>query len=528
VSTIRFLLNGEPVEVDVPGMRRLLDVLREDLGLTGTKEGCGEGECGACTVIVDSGLVVSCLVPVCQVDGHVVRTVEGLAPVGLDDDGRPRLSPLQAAFLETGGAQCGICTPGMLMAAQSYLDDGGTADETAIRAAIAGNLCRCTGYTKIIDAIALAAGGGVRIEPTATAGAAGGPSADVVPAEPAGGVGIGVDSDGGQAMADQPPSGSAASDAAHPVVASLAVAGRQLGGQGDPASRVRPHEPPVESPATLADAYRLLADGGPWRAIAGGTDLMVELASGRGDPPTRVLDLHRLRELRGISLEPRTLVLGSMTTYSELLRSRLAGEIVPALVEAAGTVGAAQIQRRGTIGGNLATASPAADTAPVLLALDASVVLGGPSGERTVPIDEFFVSYRQTSLRPDELILRVRIPIVPGREVRFRKVGTRRAQAISKVSLALAWRDGADGPDADRAWRGVRVALGSMAATPTRARATEAMLEGASPSRETADRAATALAEELHPIDDVRSTAEYRSAVASRVLHRLLRDAGGW
>jgi carbon-monoxide dehydrogenase small subunit len=162
VTAIRFLLNGDPVEVDVPGMRRLLDVLREDLGLTGTKEGCGEGECGACTVIVDSGPVVSCLVPVCQVDGHTVRTVEGLAPADgseplLDAEGRPVLAPLQRAFLELGAAQCGICTPGMLMAAEAYLDDGGGPDEAEIRAAIAGNLCRCTGYTKIIDAIEAAA-----------------------------------------------------------------------------------------------------------------------------------------------------------------------------------------------------------------------------------------------------------------------------------------------------------------------------------------------------------------------------------
>ncbi len=158
MTAIRFLVNGEPAEVDVPGMRRLLDVLREDLGLTGTKEGCGEGECGACTVILDGHVVDSCLVPACQVDGSVVRTVEGLAshPLG----GGPReLDDLQQAFLETGGAQCGICTPGMLMAARAYLDAGGTDDQAAIRDAIAGNLCRCTGYTKIVEAIAVAARG---------------------------------------------------------------------------------------------------------------------------------------------------------------------------------------------------------------------------------------------------------------------------------------------------------------------------------------------------------------------------------
>jgi carbon-monoxide dehydrogenase small subunit len=153
MTTYRFTVNDARVEVDVPGMRRLLDVLREDLALTGTKEGCGEGECGACTVLLDGAPVDSCLVPVCQVEGTTVATVEGLAP-------RPdSLDALQRAFLETGGAQCGICTPGMLMAARAYLGAGGGPDDEAIRVAIAGNLCRCTGYTKIVEAIARAAGG---------------------------------------------------------------------------------------------------------------------------------------------------------------------------------------------------------------------------------------------------------------------------------------------------------------------------------------------------------------------------------
>ena len=147
----RFTVNGEAVELEVAGMRRLLDVLREDLRLTGTKEGCGEGECGACSVLLDGRVVDACLVPMCQVDGADVRTVEGLA-------GPDGLAPLQQAFLEHGGAQCGICTPGMLMAAQAYLEAGGGPDDAGIREAIAGNLCRCTGYTRIVSAIAAVAG----------------------------------------------------------------------------------------------------------------------------------------------------------------------------------------------------------------------------------------------------------------------------------------------------------------------------------------------------------------------------------
>jgi carbon-monoxide dehydrogenase small subunit len=145
-----FTVNGEAVEVEATGTRRLLDILREDLGLTGTKEGCGEGECGACSVLIDGAVVDACLVPVSQVQHASVSTVEGMADGG-------RLDILQQAFLETGGAQCGICTPGMLMAGAAFLASGAEPSDENIRGAIAGNLCRCTGYTKIIDAVALAA-----------------------------------------------------------------------------------------------------------------------------------------------------------------------------------------------------------------------------------------------------------------------------------------------------------------------------------------------------------------------------------
>ncbi|HXM37064.1 MAG TPA: (2Fe-2S)-binding protein [Gemmatimonadales bacterium] len=143
---MRFTLNGRPVSVDSPGSRRLLDVLREDLGATGTKEGCGEGECGACSVLIDGEVVDSCLVAAGQVEGCEVTTVEGLAQGG-------ELSALQRSFIEHGAAQCGICTPGMLLAAHVLLTQQRRPTAAEVRVALAGNLCRCTGYTKIIDAV---------------------------------------------------------------------------------------------------------------------------------------------------------------------------------------------------------------------------------------------------------------------------------------------------------------------------------------------------------------------------------------
>ncbi len=456
-STYRFRVNGAPVELAAPGGRRLLDVLRLELGLTGTKEGCGEGECGACAVLVDGVLVNSCLVPVCQVDGREVRTVEGLAT----DDA---LDPVQAAFVEADATQCGICTPGMLMAARAFLDSGAEPTDEGIRDAIAGNLCRCTGYMRIVEAIARAATPGT-----------GSPSA-----------------------------------------------GRTVGRAPAPRPRraaAPPGAAPIVHPArTLGEALRLVADGA--RPIAGGTDLMVALAAG-ALPDRPLVDLWGLDELRAIVRDGEVLVVGALATYAALRRSPLVAECLPALGEAAASVGAAAIQNRGTIGGNAVTASPAGDMLPILLATDASLVVAGPGGERAIPAATFWTGYRRTALAPGELLVRIRIPVVPGREVRFRKVGTRRAQAIAKVSMAVAWR-----PDG-RAWRDVRVALGSVAERPIRATGTEALLEGGRPSRALADAAAAAIETEIRPIDDIRSTASYRRTVAGRILRRMVLEAIG-
>ena len=148
---IRFSLNGEPVEVQAMPMTRLIDVLREHLRMTGTKEGCGEGECGACTILVDGLPVNSCLIPVVQADGTDIVSVEGIA----DDD---RLDPIQDAFIEYGAAQCGICTPGFVVTARALLDRNPHPTQHAVREAVAGNLCRCTGYQKIVDAVVAALG----------------------------------------------------------------------------------------------------------------------------------------------------------------------------------------------------------------------------------------------------------------------------------------------------------------------------------------------------------------------------------
>jgi carbon-monoxide dehydrogenase small subunit/xanthine dehydrogenase small subunit len=427
------------VRLRVPGDRRLLDVLREDLRLTGAKEGCGKGECGACTVLVDGEAADSCLMMACQADGTVVETIEGLA------DGET-LHPLQDAFVEQGGVQCGICIPGMVLAGKALLDRQPRPDEEAIRQGLAGNLCRCTGYRKIFDAVA-------RTGVVATA---------------------------------KPPLPAPA--AANPV---------------------------SQRPRSLEAALELLSmHAGALRPLAGGTDILVKAKDGL-QSRAALLDLTAVPELRGIEERGGQLWIGAATTHTELLRSPLVARFAPALPQACAVIGGPQIRNRGTIGGNLANASPAADTVPALYAADAVVELVSVSDRRELPVAQFFTGPRRTVLAPDELVLGVRIPRREGVRAAFLRLGQRRAQAISKVSAAVAmtFRDGR--PD----W--VRVALGAVAPTVVRASQAEAALLIGGPDG--LRRAREAVRAEVSPIDDLRSSREYRREMAGVLLERAVR-----
>ena len=240
--------------------------------------------------------------------------------------------------------------------------------------------------------------------------------------------------------------------------------------------------------------------------LAGCTDLYVLLNAGQLRA-RRFLNLWRLDELRGITRQNGHLRLGALTTYADVIGSPLVAQHLPMLIEASRQVGGEQIHNRGTIGGNIANASPAGDTLPVFAAADAVVVLGSVDGERRVPFTGFYTGYRATVRHEDELILAIEVPPVPGRQW-FRKVGTRTAQAISKVVMAAVR---APLP---------RIALGSVAPTVVRARATERLLGSGAPI----DAACRELVREIAPIDDIRSTAAYRRAVASNLLARFWLD----
>ena len=261
-------------------------------------------------------------------------------------------------------------------------------------------------------------------------------------------------------------------------------------------------------PKSLADALRMLRDDGPLVPMAGCTDLYVSLNFGTL-PATRFVNLWPLAELRAIRVRGDVLSIGALATYTDIIRSPLVRRRLPMLVAAAREVGGVQIQNRGTIGGNVANASPAGDTLPVLAASDATVLLQSAGGSRRVPFSAFYTGYRLSVLRADEVIAALEVPPVRGRQW-FRKVGTRAAQAISKVVMAAV--ASADDPP--------RIALGSVAPTVVRLPSTEAALAaGAS-----LDEAQRVLIEEIAPIDDVRSTAAYRTRVAANLLARFWND----
>jgi CO/xanthine dehydrogenase FAD-binding subunit len=262
-------------------------------------------------------------------------------------------------------------------------------------------------------------------------------------------------------------------------------------------------------PTSLRDALRMLRAEGPLTPMAGCTDLYVSLNFGTL-PETRFINLWRLDGLRRIEDRRGVLSIGALVTYTQLMRSASVRKLLPMLAAAAAEIGAVQIQNRGTIGGNVANASPAGDTLPVLAAADSIVVLQSSDGIRRVAFHEFYTGYRQTVRRPDELIVGFEIPALQGRQW-FRKVGTRAAQSISKVVMA-----GVIPSRRNRA--GIRIALGSVAPTVVRARRTEAALAAGA----TLEAAQQMLMDEIAPIDDLRSTADYRRRVAANLVGRML------
>ncbi|GAB3260989.1 xanthine dehydrogenase small subunit [Nocardioides dilutus] len=478
------LVNGTPRDLHgVPLHTNALDFLR-GCGLTGAKEGCAEGECGACSVLVarpaadgseatEWTAINSCLVPAASLDGQEVVTSEGL--------GSPAaLHPVQHEMAVRGGSQCGYCTPGFVcsMAAEFYRSGRASTNGTSPTDghddyhgdngfdlhAISGNLCRCTGYRPIRDA-AFALGFPTAHDPLAARRTTPAPAA------------VATRLDDGDAM--------------------------------------------FARPQTLAEAWRLLDEHPDAVVVAGSTDWGVEVNL-KGVRAPAVVAVDRLPELRGFTVGAEEVRIGAALTLTEVER-RLDGRL-PLLAALMPQFASPLIRNGATLGGNLGTGSPIGDALPVLLALEASVVLASATGERTVPLTDYFTGYRESVREPGELITEVVVPIPASALTAFHKIAKRPFDDISSVAVgySLDIADSAEGPLVRKA----RIGLGGVAATPVRALDTEAALEGLPWSAETVDEAAAVLAGEGTPISDQRASADYRAAMLGQSLRKLFAEGG--
>jgi xanthine dehydrogenase small subunit len=512
----QLVVNGRTRELgEVGGHVTLLEWLRAD-GLTGGKEGCAEGECGACAVLVARPdgpdrtrwvAINACLVPAAAFDQQEVVTAEGLGRTG-------QLHPVQREMADRGGSQCGYCTPGFVcaMAAEYYRPGrrpagpgpNGSGPGAAVQRdqgpngsgvpaadaahqpngsgaadhehgpngfdlhALSGNLCRCTGYRPIRDA----------------AYALGQPE----PADPF------------LARLAEPA----------PAAAATTTSSTQGG---------------YVRPADLAGALELLAVHPDAQLVAGSTDWGVELNI-RHARAALSIGIDRLEELRDFSFGPDRIDLGAALSLSEI-ETRLDGR-VPLLADLFPQFASRLIRNGATLGGNLGTASPIGDAPPVLLALDASLVLASVAGEREVLLADYFTGYRQSVKRPDELIKTIRIPLPLAPVTAFHKIAKRRFDDISSaaVAYALTLEDGASEVGGGRV-ASVRIGLGGVAATPLRAMAAEEALRGQPWTRETVAAAADELTRAGTPISDHRASEGYRVAMLRNSLLKFYAENPG-
>jgi xanthine dehydrogenase small subunit len=469
---VRFVLNGEQVTVgqgepdgELDPHITLLRWLRER-GLTGSKEGCAEGECGACAVALVApraaggarlDAVNSCLLPLAALDGRTVVTVEGIGAPGA-------LHPVQRMMADAGGSQCGYCTPGFVVSLYcEYYRPGRSGYDPE---AIGGNLCRCTGYRPIADV--------ARALPAPTGG-------DPWPAR----------------LASAPP----------------------------PSPRAV-REARVARPVDLGALFACMADLPGAALVAGGTDVMVDVNQ-RDRRFAALIALDAVRELRRFEIGPREIVLGAGLTLTEI-DERLAGAGGGAGVEVAMLAqlfplfSSRLIRNRATLGGNLATASPIGDGAPALLALDAELTLASAAGgERRVALADFFVGFRRTALGPGEIIASVHLPRPLPAVQRFYKVSKRVLDDISTVAGAFALDLGPD-----RRVQRLRLAYGGVAETPVRARAAEARAQGQPWTPATVAALLADVDGAASPISDHRGSAAYRRRMMGRLLEKLAFETG--
>jgi xanthine dehydrogenase small subunit len=457
---IRFQLNGVPKSMEgMPPTMTVLDYLRGVERLTGTKEGCAEGDCGACTIVVAKPgsegpcyeAVNSCLMLVPQLDGRDVLTVEGLVARN------GGLHPVQTALVDADATQCGFCTPGFAMAMFAFSQDGSARDDDTIHEALAGNLCRCTGYRPIVEACRT-----------------------LTPA----------------------PAGCFKDGSAN---------GARLPSGGD--DIYRNGEQVFHLPSSLDALAKLRAEHPGAILLGGGTDLGLRVSKEREAFPA-VIWTGGVAELKRIEETGGAIEFGAAATYSEALP--LLEKHVPSFAALVRRIGSRQIRNLGTFAGNLATASPIGDTIPCLMALNAEVKLRAQTGVRVLPVEDFITGYRKTAMQTGEFIETIRIPVPqPGHVLKVYKLSKRFDQDISTVvaAFSIAIENGVV--------RGLRAAFGGMAAQAARAKHVEAALTGKPWMEQSLVDIDAAIAKDFTPMSDHRGGAGYRLRAAANLVRRL-------
>jgi carbon-monoxide dehydrogenase small subunit/xanthine dehydrogenase small subunit len=455
---ISFVLNGKQVSVDAAPDRRAVDCIREDLGLTGTKEGCGTGECGACTILIDGEARLSCLMTAAQLDGREVTTIEGLSH-------GEALHPVQEAFVDHGAIQCGFCTPGMVLSAVDLLRRKERPSRNEIAEGLSGNLCRCTGYQKIIDAVEAASG---------------------VPGE--------------------------RGRHAAPSCECVQLTGPVVRSREGP----RRHRS-VYSPSSLDDLWSILGDEPEAAVVAGGTDVFPKERQTKNRNPALVF-IGGIGELCRLEDDGESIFVGSAVTHRQLAESPIVRKHAPVLAQAAAGLGSPAIRAMGTVGGNVVTASPAGDTLAPLYVLDAVVETRSLDGFRVTPLKRFIRGPGATALQAGEILYGIWIPKGQRQGIHhFEKVGRRHGPAVSVASLACVLHLSGEG-----GIETVRLAWGSVGPTVVTIPAVEKYLTGKPFSADVLHGAMPLVREHVSPIDDERAGAGYRRTVAANLLLRLL------